>query len=74
MISGDGDGDGDGVRSARDVRHLISKHIDEIAVRRNELENDRQVLLNIQSSLPFKYVTVIIGSVSSLLSRLNSVR
>eukprot|EP01036_Dinobryon_divergens_P026543 gene26543-35210_t len=71
---GDGDGNGDDVRSVRDVRHLISKHIDEIAVRRNELENDRQVLLNIQSSLPFKYVTMIIGSVSSLLSRLNSVR
>lgn len=69
-----GEGDDASERSVRDVRHLISKYIDETAVRRNELENDRLVLVKIQSSLPFKYVTMIIGSVSSFLSKLNSVR
>ena len=68
------DGNGDEVRTAKDVRLLISKYVEEVAVRRSELENDRQKLLKIQTSLPFKYIAIAIGSVSSMLSRLNTVR
>ena len=62
------------MRTAKDVRLLISKLIDETAVRRSELETDRQMLLKIQTSLPFKYIAIAIGSVSSMLSKLNTVR
>ena len=62
------------MRTTKDVRLLISKLIDETAVRRSELETDRQMLLKIQTSLPFKYIAIAIGSVSSMLSKLNTVR
>ena len=49
------DGNGDEVRTAKDVRLLISKYVEEVAVRRSELENDRQKLLKIQKLLYHRY-------------------
>ena len=49
------DGKGDEVRTAKDVRLLISKYVEEIAVRRSELENDRQKLLKIHKLLYHRY-------------------
>ncbi len=49
------DGNGDEVRTAKVVRLLISKYVEEVAVRRSELENDRQKLLKIQKLLYHRY-------------------
>lgn len=58
-------------RSAVDARLLIMKHLEDVNARRVELENERDTLLHVQTSLPFKYVSVVTGAVTSLLARWN---